>query len=77
MCVFVCVCLQAHIVFKPNVEQQRKCENCTDSGVDGLFRVTYDVSRDHNAGELQVSKQRLFIHLGNACHSRSSTGTSR
>uniref|UniRef100_A0A8C5AK74 Inter-alpha-trypsin inhibitor heavy chain 2 n=1 Tax=Gadus morhua TaxID=8049 RepID=A0A8C5AK74_GADMO len=46
---------KAHIVFKPNVEQQRKCENCTDSGVDGLFRVTYDVSRDHNAGELQVS----------------------
>uniref|UniRef100_A0A8C5FVQ1 Inter-alpha-trypsin inhibitor heavy chain 2 n=1 Tax=Gadus morhua TaxID=8049 RepID=A0A8C5FVQ1_GADMO len=50
-----CFCVTAHIVFKPNVEQQRKCENCTDSGVDGLFRVTYDVSRDHNAGELQVS----------------------
>ena len=55
MCVCVCVCLQAHIVFKPNIRQQRKCDNCTDSAVGGLFKVTYDVARDRNAGELQVS----------------------
>lgn len=46
---------QAHIVFKPNLQQQRKCHNCTDSAIDGAFTVLYDVSRDSNAGELQVS----------------------
>ncbi|XP_071776691.1 inter-alpha-trypsin inhibitor heavy chain H2 [Centroberyx gerrardi] len=46
---------KAHIVFKPNLQQQRKCENCTDSAIDGAFTVKYDVERDSNAGELQVS----------------------
>lgn len=46
---------QAHIVFKPNLQQQRKCENCTGSAIDGVFTVRYDVNRDSNAGELQVS----------------------
>ncbi|MEQ2203589.1 hypothetical protein XENOCAPTIV_001128 [Xenoophorus captivus] len=46
---------QAHVVFKPNLQQQRKCENCTGSAIDGVFSVKYDVTRDSNAGELQVS----------------------
>ncbi|CAK6949948.1 inter-alpha-trypsin inhibitor heavy chain H2 [Scomber scombrus] len=46
---------KAHIVFKPNIQQQRKCENCTESAIDGVFTVRYDVKRDSNAGELQVS----------------------
>lgn len=46
---------KAHIVFKPNLQQQRKCENCTGSAIDGVFVVKYDVNRDSNAGELQVS----------------------
>ncbi|XP_067437287.1 inter-alpha-trypsin inhibitor heavy chain H2 [Thunnus thynnus] len=46
---------KAHIVFKPNLQQQRKCENCTGSAIDGVFTVRYDVKRDGNAGELQVS----------------------
>ncbi|KAM9824624.1 inter-alpha-trypsin inhibitor heavy chain H2 [Neosynchiropus ocellatus] len=46
---------KAHVVFKPNLQQQRKCENCTDSAVDGMLTVRYDVTRDSNAGELQVS----------------------
>ncbi|KAM6962312.1 inter-alpha-trypsin inhibitor heavy chain H2 [Tautogolabrus adspersus] len=46
---------KAHIVFKPNLQQQRKCDNCTDSAIDGVFTVRYDVNRDSNAGELQVS----------------------
>ncbi|CAN9508439.1 unnamed protein product [Ophioblennius macclurei] len=46
---------KAHVVFKPNLQQQRKCENCTDSAIDGAFTVRYDVTRDSNAGELQVS----------------------
>jgi len=46
---------KAHIVFKPNLQQQRKCENCTGSTIDGVFTIRYDVKRDSNAGELQVS----------------------
>ncbi|XP_041636801.1 inter-alpha-trypsin inhibitor heavy chain H2 [Cheilinus undulatus] len=46
---------KAHVVFKPTLQQQRKCDNCTDSAIDGVFTVRYDVNRDSNAGELQVS----------------------
>ncbi|CAL9682755.1 unnamed protein product [Knipowitschia caucasica] len=45
---------KAHIVFKPSLQQQRKCSNCTTSAVDGVLNVRYDVNRDNN-GELQVS----------------------
>ncbi|KAG7265625.1 hypothetical protein CRUP_023126 [Coryphaenoides rupestris] len=38
---------KAHVVFKPTLQQQRKCHNCTDSAVDGLFTVMYDVSDGH------------------------------
>uniref|UniRef100_A0A8C9ZM11 Inter-alpha-trypsin inhibitor heavy chain 2 n=1 Tax=Sander lucioperca TaxID=283035 RepID=A0A8C9ZM11_SANLU len=47
--------IKAHVVFKPNLQQQRKCDNCTGSAIDGVFTVKYDVTRDSNAGELQVS----------------------
>ncbi|XP_068442463.1 inter-alpha-trypsin inhibitor heavy chain H2 [Clinocottus analis] len=46
---------KAHISFKPTLQQQRKCPTCNDSAVDGIFTVQYDVTRDSNAGELQVS----------------------
>ncbi|KAK2882916.1 inter-alpha-trypsin inhibitor heavy chain H2 [Channa argus] len=46
---------KAHIVFKPSLQQQRKCENCTGSAIDGIFTTRYDVNRDSNAGELHVS----------------------
>lgn len=46
---------KAHVVFKPSLQQQRKCSNCTDSAVDGVFTVQYDVERESNAGELLVS----------------------
>ncbi|XP_043092276.1 inter-alpha-trypsin inhibitor heavy chain H2 [Puntigrus tetrazona] len=46
---------KAHVAFKPTLQQQRKCENCTESAVDGVFVVQYDVERESNAGELQVS----------------------
>lgn len=45
---------KAHIVFKPTLQQQRKCDNCTESAVDGVFTIMYDVQRESNAGELQV-----------------------
>lgn len=51
----LCLCPQAHIVFKPTLQQQRKCVDCTESAIDGVFTVKYDVTRDSNAGELQVS----------------------
>ncbi|KAG7225533.1 hypothetical protein INR49_004939 [Caranx melampygus] len=53
---------KAHIVFKPNLQQQRKCENCTTSAIDGVFTVKYDVNRDSNSGELQVSDGH-FVHF--------------
>uniref|UniRef100_A0A3B3Y9H5 Inter-alpha-trypsin inhibitor heavy chain 2 n=1 Tax=Poecilia mexicana TaxID=48701 RepID=A0A3B3Y9H5_9TELE len=53
---------QAHVVFKPNLHQQRKCENCSGSAIDGIFSVKYDVTRDSNAGELQVS-DLYFVHF--------------
>ncbi|KAK3517366.1 hypothetical protein QTP70_004686 [Hemibagrus guttatus] len=46
---------KAHVVFKPSLQQQRKCSNCTESAVDGVFIVQYDVERESNAGELLVS----------------------
>ncbi|KAJ8381575.1 hypothetical protein SKAU_G00023530 [Synaphobranchus kaupii] len=46
---------KVHVVFKPTLQQQRKCWNCTTSAVEGVFTIKYDVQRDSNAGELQVS----------------------
>uniref|UniRef100_A0A672G8F6 Inter-alpha-trypsin inhibitor heavy chain 2 n=1 Tax=Salarias fasciatus TaxID=181472 RepID=A0A672G8F6_SALFA len=53
--VFSSFCHQAHVVFKPTLQQQKKCENCTNTAIDGVFTIKYDVNRDSNAGELQVS----------------------
>ncbi|XP_061817305.1 inter-alpha-trypsin inhibitor heavy chain H2 [Nerophis lumbriciformis] len=53
---------KAHVVFKPTLQQQRKCDTCNDSAIDGVFTVKYDVSRDSNAGELQVSDGH-FVHF--------------
>lgn len=68
-----CLCPQAHIVFKPNIQQQRKCDNCTDSAIDGVFTVKYDVTRDSNAGELQVwhthPRVQFKASLANSFHS--------
>ncbi|KAK7891843.1 hypothetical protein WMY93_023806 [Mugilogobius chulae] len=52
---------KAHIVFKPSLQQQRRCNNCTDSAVDGDLIVRYDVNRDSH-GELQVSDGH-FVHF--------------
>lgn len=57
----VCVPVaQAHVVFKPTLQQQRKCANCTDSAIDGTFTVVYDVNREGNTGELQVGGASWF-----------------
>ncbi|XP_063073765.1 inter-alpha-trypsin inhibitor heavy chain H2 [Engraulis encrasicolus] len=53
---------KAHVTFKPTLQQQRKCPNCTESAIDGVFTVRYDVERENNAGELQVSDGH-FVHF--------------
>ncbi|XP_068162662.1 inter-alpha-trypsin inhibitor heavy chain H2 [Antennarius striatus] len=53
---------KAHVVFKPNLQRQRKCDNCTENAIDGVFTVKYDVKRDSTAGELQVSDGH-FVHF--------------
>uniref|UniRef100_A0A6Q2XPM9 Inter-alpha-trypsin inhibitor heavy chain 2 n=1 Tax=Esox lucius TaxID=8010 RepID=A0A6Q2XPM9_ESOLU len=37
---------KAHVVFKPSLKQQRKCDNCTTSALSGIFTVKYDVIRE-------------------------------
>uniref|UniRef100_A0A8C9THW5 Inter-alpha-trypsin inhibitor heavy chain 2 n=1 Tax=Scleropages formosus TaxID=113540 RepID=A0A8C9THW5_SCLFO len=53
---------QAHVVFRPTLFQQRKCDSCSTTAVDGIFTVRYDVHRDNSAGELQVSDGH-FVHF--------------
>ncbi|XP_048465956.1 inter-alpha-trypsin inhibitor heavy chain H2 [Rhincodon typus] len=53
---------KAHVSFKPTVDQQRKCPNCTDSAIDGSFIVKYDVKRELNGGNIQVSNG-YFAHF--------------
>lgn len=36
---------QGHISFKPTLDQQRTCANCSQSLLDGDFTVKYDVKR--------------------------------
>ncbi|XP_059510448.1 inter-alpha-trypsin inhibitor heavy chain H2 isoform X2 [Stegostoma tigrinum] len=53
---------KAHVSFKPTVDQQRKCPNCTDSAIDGSFIVRYDVKQELNGGSIQVSNG-YFAHF--------------
>lgn len=45
---------QGHISFKPTLDQQRTCANCSQSVLDGDFTVRYDVKRT-TPDNLQVS----------------------
>ncbi|XP_043540630.1 inter-alpha-trypsin inhibitor heavy chain H2-like [Chiloscyllium plagiosum] len=53
---------KAHVSFKPTLDQQRKCPNCTDTAIDGRIIVRYDVKRELNGGNLQVSNG-YFAHF--------------
>ncbi|KAM9467432.1 inter-alpha-trypsin inhibitor heavy chain H2 [Clarias gariepinus] len=46
---------KAHVVFRPTIQQQRKCSSCSDTAVDGVLTVRYDVERENNGPELLVS----------------------
>ncbi|XP_029472359.1 inter-alpha-trypsin inhibitor heavy chain H2 [Rhinatrema bivittatum] len=52
---------KAHVTFKPTVDQQRKCPNCSTTAVDGKFVVQYDVLRE-TASELQIF-DGYFLHF--------------
>ncbi|GCB63946.1 inter-alpha-trypsin inhibitor heavy chain H2 [Scyliorhinus torazame] len=53
---------KAHVSFKPTLDQQRKCPNCSDSAIDGSIVVRYDVKRELNGGSIQVSNG-YFAHF--------------
>ncbi|XP_007534786.1 inter-alpha-trypsin inhibitor heavy chain H2 [Erinaceus europaeus] len=53
---------KAHVSFKPSVEQQRKCPNCSETVVVGELVVMYDVHREEKAGDLQVFNG-YFVHF--------------
>ncbi|XP_063797393.1 inter-alpha-trypsin inhibitor heavy chain H3-like [Pseudophryne corroboree] len=52
---------KAHIVFRPTVDQQRKCHDCVETLLDGDFVVKYDVKRQTSAGNIQIVNG-YFVH---------------
>lgn len=53
---FVLIALQAHIVFKPTLDQQKKNSELDETLLNGDFVVRYDVKREATAGDIQVKK---------------------
>ncbi|RLW02000.1 hypothetical protein DV515_00007599 [Chloebia gouldiae] len=54
--------MEAHVSFKPTMDQQRKCPKCSSTAVDGNFVVQYDVNRETTGGELEIFNG-YFIHF--------------
>ncbi|OXB60694.1 hypothetical protein ASZ78_011534, partial [Callipepla squamata] len=52
---------KGHICFKPTLDQQRTCENCSQSLLDGDFTVKYDVKRT-TPDNLQIVNG-YFVHF--------------
>ncbi|NXP51898.1 ITIH3 inhibitor, partial [Heliornis fulica] len=52
---------KGHISFKPTLDQQRTCENCSQSVLDGDFVVRYDVKRT-TPDNLQIVNG-YFVHF--------------
>ncbi|NWV36358.1 ITIH3 inhibitor, partial [Grantiella picta] len=52
---------KGHISFKPTLDQQRTCANCSQSVLDGDFTVKYDVKRT-TADNLQIVNG-YFVHF--------------
>ncbi|XP_067424211.1 inter-alpha-trypsin inhibitor heavy chain H3-like [Emydura macquarii macquarii] len=52
---------KGHVSFKPTIDQQRTCSNCSTSLLDGDFTIKYDVKRDH-PGDLQIVNG-YFVHF--------------
>ena len=54
---FLLIALQAHILFKPTVDQQKINPELDETLLNGDFVVRYDVKRDATAGDIQVRKK--------------------
>ncbi|XP_065409195.1 inter-alpha-trypsin inhibitor heavy chain H3 isoform X2 [Chrysemys picta bellii] len=52
---------KGHVSFKPTIDQQRTCANCSTSLLDGDFTIKYDVKRD-SPGDLQIVNG-YFVHF--------------
>ncbi|XP_036911668.1 inter-alpha-trypsin inhibitor heavy chain H3 isoform X2 [Sturnira hondurensis] len=52
---------KGHVSFKPSLDQQRSCPNCTDSLLRGDFVITYDVNRASPANVQIVNG--YFVHF--------------
>ncbi|NXC70222.1 ITIH3 inhibitor, partial [Anhinga anhinga] len=52
---------KGHISFKPSLDQQRTCANCSQSALDGDFTVKYDVKRT-TPDNLQIVNG-YFVHF--------------
>ncbi|XP_062977668.1 inter-alpha-trypsin inhibitor heavy chain H3-like [Elgaria multicarinata webbii] len=52
---------KGHVSFSPTIDQQRTCENCTTSLLQGDFLIKYDVNRD-SPSNLQIVNG-YFVHF--------------
>uniref|UniRef100_A0A803U1H4 Inter-alpha-trypsin inhibitor heavy chain H3 n=1 Tax=Anolis carolinensis TaxID=28377 RepID=A0A803U1H4_ANOCA len=52
---------KAHVLFSPTIDQQRTCDNCTTSLLQGDFLIKYDVNRDIPSN-LQIVNG-YFVHF--------------
>jgi len=52
---------KGHVLFSPTIEQQRTCDNCTTTLLQGDFVITYDVNRD-SPNNLQIVNG-YFVHF--------------
>ncbi|KAH0630048.1 hypothetical protein JD844_012634 [Phrynosoma platyrhinos] len=52
---------EGHVLFSPTIDQQRTCDNCTTSLLQGDFLIKYDVNRD-SPSNLQVVNG-YFVHF--------------
>ncbi|XP_069062475.1 inter-alpha-trypsin inhibitor heavy chain H4-like isoform X1 [Pleurodeles waltl] len=52
---------QAHILFKPTIDQQRKNKGLDETLLDGDLMINYDVKRSTSAGDVQIING-YFVH---------------
>ncbi|XP_053326264.1 inter-alpha-trypsin inhibitor heavy chain H3-like [Spea bombifrons] len=53
---------KGHVFFKPSLDVQRSCSECTSTLLNGEFIVKYDVDRSNDLGEIQIING-YFVHF--------------
>ncbi|XP_069499641.1 inter-alpha-trypsin inhibitor heavy chain H3-like [Ambystoma mexicanum] len=53
---------EGHIFFRPTVDEQRSCAECSTSILDGDFLIKYDVDRANSAGDIEIVNG-YFVHF--------------